>query len=521
MPIQQNFATGIDLNQLSAMANSLDHGDLGAGNKLNSTNKRSNNPNNHNQTYFGNGTPTSPTSSIAKNFQFDGNIGKISTANRSQQNQHYLSDNETDIDNILTEMANNSLDTSHFKNKKSSSSSFSSSSSSSFSRENDGGNSRIHSSNINDADVIDTTNGSNLHSSHYHSSSFSSSSSPSFSYTPSTSSSLKLSPQSSGAILLTSTTPTTTSLQSNIFGSGSKFQVESSSTPTSLSSTLKTPTAPATNVATDISPASPLLDFVARNQLQPVNNSSASLFNHSSINEQQSGTTTNNDNNENTIDTFIKENENFFKSGHRLSRSLSLIENSTDYSPPSIDSIVEMKTKNLSSTLTDDEKALLDETLKMGGIYGGSSSGGNSGNSSISSSTSGIDSIDSSKSQDSTEPQQPPKRRIIFVSKPAPKPEPKPEPKYVNGKVVFGQTHVKPHHGHGHALQKGSVAERVMLFEKCPEKTSVTKHKLNELQRNRITNPNKIGFWSKFTDTPAPATAAVVSDVCFIAKFNS
>src|SRR5690606_23450687 len=80
-------------------------------------------------------------------------------------------------------------------------------------------------------------------------------------------------------------------------------------------------------------------------------------------------------------------------------------------------------------------------------------------------------------------------RRIILVSKPAPKPEPKPEPKYVNGKVVFGQ--VKP------VLQKGSVAERVMLFEKCPEKTSVTKSKLHELQKNRNTSPNKIGHWFK------------------------
>ena len=61
--------------------------------------------------------------------------------------------------------------------------------------------------------------------------------------------------------------------------------------------------------------------------------------------------------------------------------------------------------------------------------------------------------------------------------------------------------HQQRHHHHG--LQKGSVAERVMLFEKCPEKTSVTKHKLTELQRNRITNPNKIGSWMKFTETQA------------------
>lgn len=140
-----------------------------------------------------------------------------------------------------------------------------------------------------------------------------------------------------------------------------------------------------------------------------------------------------------------------------------------------------------SSALTDDEKELLNETLKVGlyGMAGDPKKHLYNGHV--------HDGLDKEENNDDkllavNKPQ----RRIILVSKPSPKPDPKPEPKYVNGKVVFGQLPVKQH-----VLQKGSVAERVMLFEKCPEKTSVTKGKLNELQKNRIVNPNKIGNWIK------------------------
>lgn len=204
----------------------------------------------------------------------------------------------------------------------------------------------------------------------------------------------------------------------------------------------------------------------------------------------------------NSIDTFIKENEQFFQSGNKLSRSVGLIETDdrADYltdqdldldldfvDSDSVEGNMKIQQNKLSS-LTDDEKALLHETLKVGlyGVIGdpkkrqqmlNSQNGQNCGG----------DSLDMENTDQTTHLK--PNRRIILVSKPAPKPEPKPEPKYVNGKVVFGQLPVKP------VLQKGSVAERVMLFEKCPEKTSVTKGKLHELQKNRITNPNKIGSW--------------------------
>ncbi|OTF74290.1 hypothetical protein BLA29_003385, partial [Euroglyphus maynei] len=156
-------------------------------------------------------------------------------------------------------------------------------------------------------------------------------------------------------------------------------------------------------------------------------------------------------------------------------------------------------TSSPKTSLTDDEKQLLHETLKVGQLYGASTS---SHSSSGSDSSSDNEKNSPSSSSSSSSQQQQQKRRIIFVSKPAPKPEAKPEPKYVNGKMVFGQVHVQQRHHH-HGLQKGSVAERVMLFEKCPEKTSVTKHKLTELQKNRITTPNKIGNWTKFTETQA------------------
>lgn len=92
-----------------------------------------------------------------------------------------------------------------------------------------------------------------------------------------------------------------------------------------------------------------------------------------------------------------------------------------------------------------------------------------------------------------------PKPRIITLAKPLPKPEPKPaEPKYVNGKLVFGQIPVKPF------LAKGSVAERVLLFEKCPEKTSVTKVKKNE-KREKVTY-NKVGQWMRLDNSTANTT---------------
>ena len=220
--------------------------------------------------------------------------------------------------------------------------------------------------------------------------------------------------------------------------------------------------------------------------------------------------------NANNIDTFIQENEKFFHRGGNkfgLTRSVGVIENvnlpddyldcdqqSDDYSNVDAgEDDVDMKVQpNKLSSLTDDEKALLHETLKVG-LYGG---GGDSSprkalitngtemttSSTDSTVTNGEENRDPNGKPSSNGTNKP-NRRIILVSKPVPKPEPKPEPKYVNGKVVFGQLPVKP------VLQKGSVAERVMLFEKCPEKTSVTKSKLTELQKNRIINPNKIGHW--------------------------
>ncbi|CAG2170032.1 unnamed protein product, partial [Oppiella nova] len=86
-----------------------------------------------------------------------------------------------------------------------------------------------------------------------------------------------------------------------------------------------------------------------------------------------------------------------------------------------------------------------------------------------------------------------PKPRIITLSRPLPKPEPKAaEPKYVNGKLVFGQIPVKPF------LAKGSVAERVLMFEKCPEKTSVTKVKMSD-KRDKMSY-NKVGQWMKLNN---------------------
>lgn len=190
----------------------------------------------------------------------------------------------------------------------------------------------------------------------------------------------------------------------------------------------------------------------------------------------------------NSIDTFIKENEKFFHSGNKYSVDLlnqnSAYEIQLDGEENNEDNMKIQQNKL--SSLTDDEKALLHEKLKVG-LYNGT--GDPKKRHQNTNSANGFEVMGESDPSPMKS-----NRRIILVSKPVPKPEPKPEPKYVNGKVVFGQLPVKP------VLQKGSVAERVMLFEKCPEKTSVTKSKLNELQKNRISSPNKIGYWFKTTD---------------------
>lgn len=236
----------------------------------------------------------------------------------------------------------------------------------------------------------------------------------------------------------------------------------------------------------------------------------------------------------NSIDEFIKENERFLHdnnpSNHSSSSDIFSEDNHHAHSHH-FDHTMKLPSQT-SKPLTEDEKALLNETLKVG-LYGstttpnGMTSGGDSlkkhhinmnttppngsgqcmdmdecdNLSSCSSSTT------SSMSASANGHGKPAARRIILVSKPAPKPEPKPEPKYVNGKVVFGQSPVKP------VLKRGSVAERVMLFEKCPEKTSVTKHRLTELQRNRNHSPNKIGHWVKVDRMGTAGMAATTSAV--------
>lgn len=236
----------------------------------------------------------------------------------------------------------------------------------------------------------------------------------------------------------------------------------------------------------------------------------------------------------NSIDEFIKENERFLHdnnpSNHSSSSDIFSEDNHHAHSHH-FDHTMKLPSQT-SKPLTEDEKALLNETLKVG-LYGstttpnGMTSGGDSlkkhhinmnttppngsgqcmdmdecdNLSSCSSSTT------SSMSASANGHGKPAARRIILVSKPAPKPEPKPEPKYVNGKVVFGQSPVKP------VLKRGSVAERVMLFEKCPEKTSVTKHRLTELQRNRNHSPNKIGHWVKVDRLGTAGMAATTSAV--------
>lgn len=229
-----------------------------------------------------------------------------------------------------------------------------------------------------------------------------------------------------------------------------------------------------------------------------------------------------------SIDTFIKENEQLFGSGGKrllLSRSLGLSEHEDkellhlnyidgDNSVESESECGTMKIKDSTklSSLTDDEKALLHETLKAG-LYGdpkkksrpmfisatdGTAAPHQNGQQNGHEQHKGAD---ENSDPNGTSSSGKPSRRIILVSKPSPKPEPKPEPKYVNGKVVFGQLPVAQKQGAA-VLQKGSVAERVLLFEKCPEKTSVTKGKLTELQRNRALNsPNKIGSWVRSVST--------------------
>ncbi len=285
-----------------------------------------------------------------------------------------------------------------------------------------------------------------------------------------------------------------------------------------------------------------------------------------------------------SIDTFIKENEQLFGSAgsHRLNsglllqRSVGLIEKKpkptdqqhnnlnleelVDYGRElqqqlnyidsgeedhlSVESGSEegsdMKIKDSTklSSLTDDEKALLHETLKAG-LYGdpkkksrqqmfisGQTNGQPNGQlqqqpSKTTAEESDCDSNESASSTSSSSSSSgKPSRRIILISKPAPKPEPKPEPKYVNGKVVFGQLPTPKGlaggngsggGGGGSVLQRGSVAERVMLFEKCPEKTSVTKGKLTELQRSRaLGSPNKIGSWVRGSVSTFPNTLWLV-----------
>ncbi|KAF7494545.1 Serine/threonine-protein phosphatase 2A regulatory subunit B'' subunit alpha [Sarcoptes scabiei] len=293
------------------------------------------------------------------------------------------------------------------------------------------------------------------------------------------------------------------------------------------------------------------------------NQSASEVRSDSSYRTSSSSSFRSTDSNSNPIDNFIRENTKFYQSGHRLSRSFGLEEN--DPSGPQedladslildeIDSAMklpEIETKEENkviendmmasstlsssasstsssssstpssptsnkSSLSKDEEALLRETLKVGGLYGSIESSRSFNNlNDLGEKNDPLDSVDSNKSSqqhqqqqqqqsksDQNDSTQPTKRRIIFVSKPAPKPEPKPEPKYVNGKMVFAQTaHVRQ----SAVKQRGSVAERVMLFEKCPDKISVTKNKLTEIQqRNRLASPNKIGQWFKMIDSHAP-----------------
>ncbi|XP_054157890.1 serine/threonine-protein phosphatase 2A regulatory subunit B'' subunit beta-like isoform X2 [Oppia nitens] len=139
--------------------------------------------------------------------------------------------------------------------------------------------------------------------------------------------------------------------------------------------------------------------------------------------------------------------------------------------------------------LTDDEKAILQKNSRISGAKDGQlvMDNNNTINDKLSVGLNG----NGLKSKPVIDK---PKPRIITLSKPLPKPEPKaPEPKCVNGKLVFGQIPVKP------VLSKGSVAERVLLFEKCPEKTSVTKVKVSDKTREKITY-NKVGQWMKLND---------------------
>ena len=107
------------------------------------------------------------------------------------------------------------------------------------------------------------------------------------------------------------------------------------------------------------------------------------------------------------------------------------------------------------------------------------------------------------------------KPRIITLSRPLPKPEPKAaEPKYVNGKLVFGQIPIKP------CLAKGSVAERVLLFEKCPEKTSVIKLRKTDRSREKVTY-NKVGQWMKLNDNNNNTKVNInFTFVCYCFTYN-
>ena len=95
------------------------------------------------------------------------------------------------------------------------------------------------------------------------------------------------------------------------------------------------------------------------------------------------------------------------------------------------------------------------------------------------------------------------RKRIISVPKPKPSPAPKPTeqqkptPKVVKGKLIFGvQTPVKP--------TGGSVAERVLMFERCPPERTSSK-KTSGYKNDRITG-TKVG--AKF------APLKVVSPSC-------
>jgi hypothetical protein len=135
--------------------------------------------------------------------------------------------------------------------------------------------------------------------------------------------------------------------------------------------------------------------------------------------------------------------------------------------------------------LTDDEKAILQRNSRKGSKDDQQLSvkNMNNGNNKV------IGNGNSNKPKPANDK---PKPRIIMLSKPMPKPEPKPvEPKFVNGKLVFGQIPVKPY------LAKGSVAERVLLFEKCPEKTSVTKVTGS---KGGSKMPSKLNQWMKASD---------------------